>query len=237
MKLFDKIYNGFIKVFGDIKIFRFPMFILYDPGSYRVKGDDIREVIDVLKPGDILLRGYVNYLDGYIIPGFFSHAGLYIGEVKPEDAATLSPEQMKDFKAGKQIVIHSMAEGVFMEDVLNFCRCDYMMILRRDAVKESTQAQSYTFEMVFTQALKDLGLEYDFKFDFSDFHKLSCTELVYDACKGFIEEYGIKPKTRTVMLMKKRLITPDDYANSPLTMVWKSRSIGDKQMKKIKKAK
>ncbi len=76
MKLFDKIYNGFIKVFGDIKIFKFPMFILYDPGSYRVKGDDIREVLDLVRPGDILLRGYVNYLDGYIIPGFFSHAGL-----------------------------------------------------------------------------------------------------------------------------------------------------------------
>ncbi|HEY4784512.1 MAG TPA: hypothetical protein VIH57_00620, partial [Bacteroidales bacterium] len=116
MKLFEKIYNGFLNFFGDIKVFKFPMFIVYDPGSYRVKGEDVRQVINLIKPGDILVRGYINYLDGYFIPGFFSHAGLYLGEVKESDRAYVKPGEDSEFHTGEQMVIHSMAEGVFMED-------------------------------------------------------------------------------------------------------------------------
>jgi hypothetical protein len=235
MALLEKVYNGFIKFFGDIKVYKFPFFLLYDPGSYKVKGEDIRQVIKIIQPGDILLRGYVNYLDGYVIPGFFSHAGLYVGEVKESDSVNLKPDQLDDFRTGDQMVVHSMAEGVFMEDVINFCRCDYMMILRRNLALESEESRKIKFSDVYNIALNDLGLAYDFKFDFQDFNKLSCTELVFDCCKGFIHDYGVEIKTRRVMLMKKRLITPDDYANSKLEMVWKSQSIGDKQMKEIKK--
>jgi hypothetical protein len=235
MALLENLYNGFIKFFGDIKVFKYPMFLLYDPGSYKVKGEDIRQVIKTIQPGDILLRGYVNYLDGYVIPGFFSHAGLYVGEVKQSDSLGLKPDQLDDFKAGDQMVVHSMAEGVFMEDVINFCRCDYMMILRRNSSVESEESRKTTFNGVYKIALSDLGKSYDFKFDFKDFHKLSCTELVFDCCKGFIRDYGIDIKTRRVMLMKKRLITPDDFANSKLDMIWKSKSITEKQLSKIRK--
>jgi hypothetical protein len=61
----------FLTVFGDIKVFRFPFFLVYDPGSYQVKGDDVRALLGVLQPGDILLRSYSNYLDGKFIPGKF----------------------------------------------------------------------------------------------------------------------------------------------------------------------
>jgi hypothetical protein len=235
MAIVEKMYNGFIKFFGDIKVFKFPMFLLYDPGSYKVKGDDIRQVIKTVQPGDILLRGYVNYLDGYVIPGFFSHAGLYVGQVNQSDSAGLKPDQLDDFKAGEQMVVHSMAEGVFMEDVINFCRCDYMMILRRNLTVENEESRKTTFSDVYKIALSDLGRAYDFKFDFNEFNKLSCTELVFDCCKGFIRDYGIDVKTRRVMFMKKRLITPDDYANSKLELIWKSKSITDVQMREIRK--
>jgi hypothetical protein len=236
MKLLEKSYNGFIKFFGDIKVFKFPMFLIYDPGSYRVKGEDIREVINILQPGDILIRGYVNYLDGYFIPGFFSHAGLYIGKVEAGDDQYVKPEAKHLFKTGEQMVIHSMAEGVFLEDVINFCRCDYMAILRRDPNKETEEGKKVPFSAVFKESLSYLGLNYDFKFDFSDFHNLSCTELVYVSCKGFIEDYGVNVKSRTVLFMKKSMITPDDFIKSQLDLVWKSKSISEKQINKIKSA-
>lgn len=235
MIIVEKIYKGFLKIFGDIKVFKFPLFILYDPSSYKLKGDDIREVIKIIQPGDILVRGYINYLDGYFIPGFFSHVGLYVGEVKQSDSANLKPDQIHDFKAGEQMVVHSMAEGVFMEDVINFCRCDYMLIMRRDLAVEKEESQKITFSDVFKVALSNLGKEYDFKFDFSDFHSLSCTELVFDCCKAFIRDYGIDVKMRKVLFMKKRLITPDDFVNSKLKIVWRSKSVTDKAIKKIKK--
>ena len=234
MKVLEKIYNGFLNFFGDIKVFKFPMFIVYDPGSYLVKGEDVRQVINLIKPGDILVRGYINYLDGYFIPGFFSHAGLYLGEVKETDKVFVNEGQDGRFRNGEQMVIHSMAEGVFMEDIINFCRCDFMVILRRNPDKESETGNKVTFEDVFKSALQNLGKDYDFKFDFSDFTKVSCTELVYTCCQGFMDDYDIKIVERKVLFMKKRMITPDDLVNSRLDIVWKSKSVTDKRIQKIK---
>ena len=58
----NKLKRQFLTCFGDIKVFRWPMFIVYDPGSYLIKGELIREVINLIEPGDILLRKYKNYL-------------------------------------------------------------------------------------------------------------------------------------------------------------------------------
>jgi hypothetical protein len=233
MKILEKAYNSFLTFFGDIKVFKFPLFLVYDPGSYRVKGEEIRQVIESIRPGDILVRGYVNYLDGYFIPGLFSHAGLYLGEVTEPDQRLVSESETEHFRTGKQMVIHSMAEGVFMEDVLNFCRCDFMMILRRNTDTESDAAKAWDFVRVKETALKNLGKGYDFKFDFSDFSKFSCTEFVYASCLGFMDEYNIKVRTERVLFMKRRMIAPDDFVRSDLTMVWRSDSVTDRILKKI----
>ncbi len=228
MRITEKIYNGFLKFFGDIKVFKYPLFILYDPGSYKIRGDEIREVIKIIEPGDILIRGYINYLDGYFIPGFFSHAGLYLGQVIESDRQYVPTNALDRFKTGEQMVIHAMAEGVFMEDVINFCRCDYMVILRRNLEVESQTSRQITFDKVFQRALSHLGKEYDFKFDFNDFHKFSCTELVYDCCKDFITDYGITIKRRKVLFTKKMLLIPDDFVQSTLNKVWQSKQIPKK---------
>ena len=70
-KVLNKVYRKLLAIFGDIKVFKWPMFILYQPQGYGMKGPDVREVLRCIKAGDILLRGYNNYLDGYFIPGFF----------------------------------------------------------------------------------------------------------------------------------------------------------------------
>lgn len=130
------LWEKFLTFFGDIKIYPHPMFIVYDPGSYRIKGPELRKILDLLKPGDILLRGYDNYLDGKFIGGTFSHAAFYYGEAtdqkdRPLARANASVEGESDcFTPGQQMVVHSMAEGVFMEDILTFARCDKLAILR-----------------------------------------------------------------------------------------------------------
>ncbi|MGZ8191597.1 MAG: hypothetical protein ACXWTS_10275 [Methylococcaceae bacterium] len=134
------LWEKFLTFFGDIKIYPHPLFIVYDPGSYRLKGPDVREILEKLQPGDILLRGYDNYLDGKFIGGTFSHAAFYYGEATDEkdralalSKSPLAVEYSSDenlFRPGKQMVVHSMAEGVFMEDILTFTRCDKIAILR-----------------------------------------------------------------------------------------------------------
>lgn len=158
-----RIKERFLRFFGDLKLIRdqprsfvlshllttlfFRGTLLHDPRSYRVKGDDMRRAMNELKPGDILVRGFENYVDGYFIPGEFSHVGLYLGKVDADtirrhwntvlpgsavfenDYARLE-EVLANAANGEQMVIHSMKDGIFMEDLLNFCRCDYMAAVR-----------------------------------------------------------------------------------------------------------
>lgn len=160
----DARIDRFFAWIGTLKYFRSPWSIVEDPGGYKIRGDEIRELIDeVLQPGDILLRGYDGYLDGLLIElsgggkgleGYFSHAALYVGDLndardKPVVARRLqamneagrwveATEAQKEiirnapeyYEAGRQKVIHSMTKGVFVEDILTFLRCDYLVVLR-----------------------------------------------------------------------------------------------------------
>jgi len=98
-------------MFGDIKCFRFPCFLVYDPDEYQVSGEKTLEIMEVLKPGDIMLRGFRHYLDGKFIPSKsgWSHGAIYIGNNQ---------------------IIHAVAEGVSKIDVVDFTRCDRIAILR-----------------------------------------------------------------------------------------------------------
>ncbi len=87
----DKCADAFIAWIGRMKYFTSPLSLAEDLGSNKISGAEIRKLIDdVLKPGDILLRGFDGYVDGIMIgmvgggkgPGkYFSHAALYAGEL------------------------------------------------------------------------------------------------------------------------------------------------------------
>lgn len=174
-----RIKEEFLRFFGDLKVFNaqprlfllphllttfpFRFTLLHDPSSYKVKGDDMRKAMSDLRPGDILVRGFGNYVDGYFIPGFFSHAGLYLGKVDEETidrhwSSVLSgsaieegdyapPDEVKERAVyGEQMVIHSMKDGIFMEDLLNFCRCDYLAAVRfpESVARAPDAAQPYS---------------------------------------------------------------------------------------------
>lgn len=131
MKHRKSLLGKVLTVFGDIKVFKAPMFLIYAPRGYQVRGADCRDAMRVAQPGDLLVRGYIDYLDGYFIPGFFSHAGTYVGELTKNDlveAEGIDAESL--FEAGPQMVVHAKAEGVLCEDLLDFCRTDRMAILR-----------------------------------------------------------------------------------------------------------
>jgi len=178
--MFRPLQKQAMTLLGKLKYFSKPPIIVYDPSSYKVKGADVRELLGVLQPGDILLRAYDGYLDSWFIRssrpldkgsrrrGVFTHAALYVGRLGPQDrdraaadisgyawdqdraipAAELPAHReamrerffdsvLKPDQAGNwpdnAMVIHAMAEGVQMEDILSFCRCDYLQVLRLPA--------------------------------------------------------------------------------------------------------
>ena len=138
--IFYSIKSSLLTIFGDIRVFPFPMFVVYAPKSFKVKGYHTREIMELLQPGDVLMRSYDSYLDGLFIPKGLSgcsHTGIHIGN---------------------GVVIHAIAEGITEDDVIDFCRCDRIAVMRpRTGVGFAVR-----------HALRCLGKKIKYDFDFSD---------------------------------------------------------------------
>ena len=106
-----KLWSKFLTAFGNVKVFSWPLFLVYDPDDYAVTGKQVLGIMNVIQKGDIILRGYTKYLDGYFIPDklAFSHGAIYVGDGK---------------------IIHAVAEGVSETDIIDFTRCDRIAIFR-----------------------------------------------------------------------------------------------------------
>ena len=256
----------FLTIFGDIKAYprwNRPLWILYQPEGYKVRGQEIREFLERIQVGDVLVRGFNDYLDGYFIPGYFSHVGLYLGEVAETDKEYVGkqarglkgPDSEPVFRTGKQMVIHALAEGVILEDVINFCRCDYLAALRFPAELRRTgdgdlpllarssysdpewqiheriaRGETVTFNEAFpcikAAALGKLGARYDFEFEFNRFDRLSCSELVYFATKLLAGFHRVQARNGRVMwFFRRSFIEPDAFVRAPLEVAWKSGHI------------
>lgn len=137
-RLLYTLLSKFLTWFGDIKVFPRPMFIVRDPEYFKMTGDKILEVVSLLKPGDIILRGYDYYLDGKFIPDKlkFSHGALYVGNNK---------------------IIHAVAEGVSYTNVVEFCECDRIAIFRPKKGQKAAIAKAKKF--VKNKVPYDFGFE------------------------------------------------------------------------------
>ena len=145
---YEKIKSKIISFFADIRIYP-GGFILFGNSSYKIKGPQTREILNVLKEGDILLRRYSHYLGSLIIPGYFSHAAIYVGDNE---------------------IIHMLGAGITKEDILTFLRCDDIVVLRASeglAKEAFYQAKAYYIA----------GIEYDFNFNDKP-DRFYCTEFI-----------------------------------------------------------
>jgi len=146
-KLLYRIWSRFLTAFGNIRISKYVPWLYYDSTDYKVTGDRILEIMEILRPGDCILRGYSNYLDGKFIddPLKFSHGAIYVGDGK---------------------IIHAVAEGVSEINVIDFCQCDRIAIFRpKKGVRSAIR-----------NARKHLGTGYDFLFSYGS-NSIYCFEL------------------------------------------------------------
>jgi len=146
---------------------RLPWFV-YRPDIHRVRGLDVRKILDTVQPGDILLRRFDNYLNTILTPGFWGHGGGYTGN-----------NQM----------VHAVSQGTIEEDILNFCRADAICVLD---VVVSEEEKCLAIQNLRTAA--KMNIPYDF--DFSRKNKTAyCTERLDLAYNGifatdYIEKLG-----------------------------------------------
>ena len=59
-----KLKTLFLNILGDIKLYPFPFFMVYDPSTFLVKGYHTRQAINAIQTGCIVMRGYKCYADG-----------------------------------------------------------------------------------------------------------------------------------------------------------------------------
>lgn len=147
------LWSKFITFVGDIEFFGWkrPFWFIINAPDYKLKGEHYRQVIKIIKPGDILLSRSEKYVDKWLIPGYLNHAGFFFG-------------------GHKERVIHAISDGVIVEDIINFMRTDVLVVLR---------PHEDHIEKAVALAKSMVNQEYDFLFNFNDKNRLSCTELIF----------------------------------------------------------
>jgi hypothetical protein len=152
-------WKWIVNFLGNIRLY-WGGVILFGSSSYKIKGSDMRFILETIEPGDVLLRNYQHYFSSIMIPGYWSHAAMYVG----------------DLEGKPNRVIHMLGHGICNEDLLTFMRCDQIAILR--------PKDPEMIERAIIIALKylDSGTDYDYGFIRGDTN-LYCSELIWH-CYG-----------------------------------------------------
>lgn len=163
-----------------------------------------------LLPGDVMLTRKEYAFTNYLLPGFWPHAALYLG-----DQETLSSSGLKrhphieerwqkllstDHSADPYRVLESMADGVHIRTLNSPFRCDSLVILRPQLSPDEK------WEAV-ARGLHHEGKDYDFNFDFSRADRLVCTEVVYRSYDGVGGmEFPLTRRTGRLTLAAEELV-------------------------------
>ncbi len=187
-----------------------------------ISPEQIAAIRPRLQPGDILLQRREWYMSNVGLPGFWSHAALYVGT--PEERRGLSGdpqvrrwivsqgEPSGDFEKLLQRrypkayalaikpqehghlprVLEAISEGVVFTTLEHSAAADSMVVLR-------PRLQPVEKAQALLRAVRYMGRPYDFNFDFQTDSTLVCTELVYKAYEPAPGFHGIHFNPEEVM--------------------------------------
>lgn len=165
--------NRLLQFVADLHFSPTPCFVLYKPQFHKIKGDQVRTILNTLLPGDILVATWDGYLSNFFIPGFWCHAALYVGSNE---------------------VIHIRGEGTLKEDILSFVRTDNIAILR---VKSATQEIiDKAIDKAYTKY--NNNTKYDYKFVKGNANNY-CSELVDECYDNLFKDDYVKVVDRDML--------------------------------------
>lgn len=179
---------------GDTKVHR--------KGTHLISGDQISSLRERLRPGDILFERHEWYLSNMGLPGFWTHAAMYVGTPEERRAyfsdpgtiawvkgqgtddgdleALLQQRYPKAYAAGTiplenghaPRILEAISEGVSFTSLEHAGASDSIAVLRPRLEKQEKAA-------ALLRAFHYSGRPYDFNFDFETDSSLVCSELVY----------------------------------------------------------
>jgi len=219
------VQKGVSEMMGNIKVWR--------PGITLISMEQIEQLKKQLRPGDILLQRREWYATNVGIPGFWTHAALYIGT--PEERgrffddplvrkwflenggvqgtidSLLEEKYPNEYRLSVLLqeqehaprVIEAIAEGVSFTTLEHSASADSIAVLRPDLPLRSV-AQAII------KAFHYSGRPYDFNFDFRTDSELVCSELIYKAYEGDKEFKGLSLPLSEVL--DRPLLSPNEIA-------------------------
>ncbi|MDH3642022.1 MAG: YiiX/YebB-like N1pC/P60 family cysteine hydrolase [Gammaproteobacteria bacterium] len=188
------------------------------------------ELTATLRPGDVLLQRREWYLTNAGIPGFWTHAALYIGsEVERTDffddpdvlgwvegqghesfEALLRARHSDAYAASRMLdagntprVLEAIAEGVVFTSIEHSAAADSMAVLRPRLSKQERAA-------AVLGAFGYAGRPYDYDFDFGTDRALVCSELIYKSYQPSADTRGLELPLEVVT--GRLMMTPNDMA-------------------------
>jgi len=171
-------------------------------GKLYRKGDVLADVSGSLKAGDILLEKTPFRLTDKMIPGYWGHAAVWIGnESELKELGIwenpLVARYHDEIREGR-LVVEALRSGVEMNSLEHFLNIDSIGILRKP--DQSSEARANTI----IQALRQVGKPYDFNFDVESKGRVYCSKLVYLSYSGI--------DWPTKRSLGRTTFTPDDVA-------------------------
>ncbi|SHE46048.1 Permuted papain-like amidase enzyme, YaeF/YiiX, C92 family [Mariniphaga anaerophila] len=151
-----------------------------------------------LRPFDIILVKSTNHLTDVFIPGYFGHAGIYMGNQLDPAKYFLHHHKM----TGEKMVVESVRSGVRTSHLTDFADGNTFLVMRLKNLPPERKAN------IRNNIYKHLGKSYDFNFDILSPASITCTELVFLAF-DFISWH-------TQNVWSGITVTPDDLARTAL---------------------
>jgi hypothetical protein len=231
------IQKGVAEWMGHTKVWR--------PHQYLIGPKQITMLSRQLSPGDILLERREWYMTNVGIPGFWTHAALFIGSSAHRDALSRDPhvqiwlekqgaQRLDDLihkrhpqaHAAMQIpckdghlpqVIEALSPGVSLTSLEQSAACDSLAVLRPRLSKAARAA-------AVVRAMRYYSRPYDYDFDFGSDRSLVCTELVVKSYLPGESQKGLQLPLERLM---GRMVTP---ANAFVRQFDETFGTGDQQM-------
>lgn len=198
--------------------------------QYLITKEQIRQMDNVLKPGDIIVGRRNWYISNVGLPGFWPHAELYIGTFDKmkkyfnDEAVTRYycsrgdyrdfmdylqkqyPEKMRKFlktapDGYPYQIIEAVSEGVKLSSLQEGTLADYIGVMRPRLTK-------LDISKAIDEAFNFLNRSYDFNFDFFTDSTIVCSELIYKIYQGGQDKSGIDFKLREIA--GRMVIPPND---------------------------
>lgn len=184
-RLGDQAYQPILEVQSTVAEWMGDTRIVEQPAP--IESHQIKRMETELRPGDIVLQRREWYLGNAFLPGFWSHAALYIGRIEdlrslgiadhPTVRAHLSAYLVPALDGADRTLIEAVSEGVVFSSIMETLHADHVVVLRPRLSKDQ-------IARAIVKAFEYHGRPYDFDFDLATADKVVCTELVYRAYEG-----------------------------------------------------